>query len=255
MDPRTYCLKQMERSDALRAAADRLAAAEMVLNKARRDEAAALYVEEKAGELEVARLRLQDTRAAEVAAAAQLYCGVLAAGRDAAAARATFAIAEETLKIKKLRFEAGVVTQAEVAQADNAIFSARDAKRTALESQAAAVRAFCLAAGLPPETPLILQPIVTDAADASPNFEEVLAAAKACNPDFCAAQNRLLLARRKGEAVKSLTMATAAEKKQAVEELAEAGRQAGKAAAALEETVRALLARYSNIRRQMEILV
>ena len=114
-------------SDAVRAAEKKASDSAEAYKRAVAEKKAALSLAELKISAETAQLALAEARNNAALLGAQAYIGLAQAARDGRTKHASLAVAEEKLRVLRLRHQAGLITSDTVLQQENAYLSAKDA--------------------------------------------------------------------------------------------------------------------------------
>ena len=244
-------------SDAVRTAEKRAADSVESYERAVAEKKAALSLAELKIAARAAELAVVEARNNAALQGAQAYIGLAQTLRDAKSKRALLAVAEEKLRVLRLRYQAGLITGDSVLQQDNAYLSANDAVIKADDSLRQAKRDLCQSMGVDVYDDISLSTDVASLADEAVAYDvaECMRLAKAASSSFFSAMESEGLAGQKHEALQDPMIATKAERAAAKDALRDASDKLVSAEKSLSDSVESALAQLDSLVRNLRMQV
>lgn len=250
-----YVAAYVANSDEVATARENAENAETQWQRAVAEKQARLTIEELENTAYTRKLALQETVNNVVIKAVQAYVDLDQAMRDLAAKRVALNVAEERLRVTRLRYEAGLTTRDSVLQQENSYISATDALVKAEINIKQVKESFCEAAGLESADTIALTTDVSSLYTGEVEFarDEVLEAARKASSSYFSAAAAADIARRKHEALKDPMIATKNERDQAAKADSDAQARLSDAEKSLVSSVDNALATLESLMRSLEM--
>jgi len=244
-------------SDAVRTAEKKAADSAEAHKRAVAEKKAALSLAELETAAESAQLALAEARNNAALLAVQAYTGLAQAAGDAQSKHASLAVAEEKLRVLRLRHQAGLITSDTVLQQENAYLSAKDAVIRADDSLRQAKDDLCRAMAVGLYEEIVLTTDVASLAGETVAYDvaESMKLARAASSSYFSAVKSEELARRKHEALQDTMIATKAERTSADDALNDAASRLASAENSLVDSVSNALAQLDSLIRSLRMQV
>lgn len=216
---------------------------------------AALSIEELKNAADTARLALQETKNSVAIQAVQAYFSLGQTIKDTESKRASLAVAEERLRVTRLRHDAGLATADQLLQQENSYLSASDALIKAEQSLRQAIESFCRDIGMDPVDEVVLLTGISELYSGVPDLDEneLLKSAQAASSAYFSALKAEELARKKYNALQDPLIATRTEREEAEEALEDAVKKLEDAARSVSDSVKNALAQLQALARALEM--
>jgi hypothetical protein len=244
-------------SDAVRTAEKKAADSAEAHKRAVAEKKAALSLAELEIAAESAQLALAEARNDAALLAVQAYTGLVQAARDAESKHASLAVAEEKLRVLRLRHQAGLITSDTVLQQENAYLSAKDAVIRADDSLRQAKDDLCRAMAVDLYEEIVLTTDVASLADETVTYDvaECTVLARAASSSYFSAVKSEELAGQKYEALQDPMIAAKAERASAEEALRDAAEKLSNAEKSLNDSVANALTQLDSLIRSLRMQV
>jgi len=244
-------------SDAVRTAEKKAGDSAEAHKRAVAEKKAALSLAELETAAQSAQLALAEARNNAALQAVQAYAGLAQAARDAQSRHASLAVAEEKLRVLRLRHQAGLITGDTVLQQENAYLSAKDAVIRADDSLRQAKDDLCRAMAVDSYEEIVLTTDVASLADETVTYDvaECTVLARAASSSYFSAVKSEELARRKHEALQDTMIAAKAERASAEDALNDAADRLASAEKSLSDSVSSSLAQLDSLIRSLRMQV
>jgi hypothetical protein len=244
-------------SDAVRTAEKKAADSAEAHKRAVAEKKAALSLAELKISAEAAELALAEARNNASLLGVQAYIGLAQAARDAESKHASLAVAEEKLRVLRLRHQAGLITSDTVLQQENAYLSAKDAVIRADDSLRQAKDDLCRAMAVDLYEEIILTTDVASLADETVTYDvaECTVLARAASSSYFSAVKSEELAGQKYEALQDPMIAAKAERASAEEALRDAAEKLSNAEKSLNDSVANALTQLDSLIRSLRMQV
>ena len=244
-------------SDAVRTAEKKAADSAEAHKRAVAEKKAALSLAELEIAAESAQLALAEARNNAALLAVQAYTGLVQAARDAESKHASLAVAEEKLRVLRLRHQAGLITSDTVLQQENAYLSAKDAVIRADDSLRQAKDDLCRAMAVDLYEEIVLTTDVASLADETVTYDvaECTVLARAASSSYFSAVKSEELAGQKYEALQDPMIAAKAERASAEEALRDAADKLSNAEKSLNDSVANALTQLDSLIRSLRMQV
>ncbi|HOB92239.1 MAG: TolC family protein [Bacillota bacterium] len=242
-------------SDSVESAQKQLDKAVESWERAVAEKRAALTIEELANAAETARLALAEAKNSAAIQAIQVYFNLGRTIKDTESARASLAVANERVRITRLRHEAGFATADQLLQQENSYLSAVDSLIKAEQNLDQAIESFCLDIGMDPVGEVVLLTDISSLYSDVPDLgsDELLEAAQAASSSYYSALKAEELARKKYNALQDPLIATRTEREDAETALEDAVKKLENASKSLSDSVRNALAQLDALIRALEM--
>jgi len=244
-------------SDAVRTAEKKAADSAESYERAVAEKKAALSLWELKISAEAAQLALAEARNNAALLGAQAYIGLAQAVRDAKSKHASLAVAEEKLRVLRLRHQAGLITGDTVLQQENAYLSAKDAVIRADDTLKQAKSDLCRAMAVDLTDEIVLKTDVASLADESVTYDAAgcMKLARAASSSYFSAVKSEELARQKHQALQDPMIATKAERASAEDAFRDAADKLANAEKSLDDSVANALAQLDSLIRSLRMQV
>ena len=236
-------------SDAVRTAEKKAGDSAEAHKRAVAEKKAALSLAELETAAQSAQLALAEARNNAALQAVQAYAGLAQAARDAQSRHASLAVAEEKLRVLRLRHQAGLITGDTVLQQENAYLSAKDAVIRADDSLRQAKDDLCRAMAVDAYEEIVLTTDVASLANEAVTYDvaECTVLARAASSSYFSAVKSEELARRKHEALQDTMIAAKAERASAEDALNDAADRLASAEKSVSDSVSSALAQLDSV--------
>lgn len=216
---------------------------------------AALTIEELANAVDTARLALQETRNSTAIQAIQSYFNLGRTIKDTESARASLTVADERVRVTRLRHDAGFATADQLLQQENSYLSAIDALIKAEQGLDQAIESFCMDIDVDPVAKVVLLTDISSLYSGIPDFYsgELLEAAQSASSTYYSALKAEELARKKYNALQDPLIATRIEREDAETALDDAVKKLEDASKSVSDSVRNTLAQLEALSRALEM--
>jgi len=244
-------------SDAVRTAEKKAGDSAEAHKRAVAEKKAALSLAELETAAQSAQLALAEARNNAALQAVQAYAGLAQAARDAQSRHASLAVAEEKLRVLRLRHQAGLITGDTVLQQENAYLSAKDAVIRADDSLRQAKDDLCRAMAVDAYEEIVLTTDVASLANEAVTYDvaECTVLARDASSSYFSAMKSEELARRKHEALQDTMIAAKAERTSAEDALNDAASRLASAEKSLVDSVSSALAQLDSLIRSLRMQV
>lgn len=218
---------------------------------------ARLTVEELKNTADVRQMALRETTNNAVISAVQAYASLGQSERDLDAKRVALTVANEKLRVARLRYSAGLVTEDSVMQQESSSISAQDALVKAENSFKQARQSFCEKIGVPVADKIVLTTDVSGLYTGIGDYdrEATLEAARKASSNYFSAAAAEDLARRKYEALNDPMIATQTEMKSAQKTYEDAKEKLESAEKSIITSVDDALATLASLKRSLDMAI
>jgi len=244
-------------SDAVRAAEKKASDSAEAYKRAVAEKKAALSLAELKISAETAQLALAEARNNAALLGAQAYIGLAQAARDGRTKHASLAVAEEKLRVLRLRHQAGLITSDTVLQQENAYLSAKDAVIRADDALKQAKSDLCRGMAVDLSDEILLTTDAASLADESVTYDvaDCVKLAQAASSSYFSAVKSEELARQKYQAFQDPMIATKAERASAEDALRDAADKLASAEKSLDDSVANALTQLDSLIRSLRMQV